>query len=190
MIGDGECDQNCNNPSCLYDMSDCECAPGCSLTDSNFDYCSDECMDLRCDQFDQVRQCSDIDKKKQNFYIQMLYEDFEARFDIDECLRSDSDCSIEDFQYHNSYFYNYTWNYYGWEFYQQCQTEECTYLRPYYNSTFDCNNDCSTCVEFDICLECRYDKVQYFTKCVDSCPYGFEPIEVSFLDPKVCVSNI
>lgn len=190
MVGNGVCDQNCNNESCLYDMSDCECAPGCPLTDFSFDFCSDECMDLRCDQFYQVRQCTDTYKKKQHFYIQMLNEDFEARFDLEECLESDSYCSENDLEYHSGYDYYGNLYYIDWTFYGQCQTEECAFLRPYYNSTNNCSYGCTTCVDFDICLECRTDKLQYFTECVDSCPYGFEPLTISYLNPRVCVSKI
>lgn len=181
MIGNGVCDQACYNDACFSDLTDCECAPGCLLDGSTFDFCSDECMDLRCDEFTQVQSCPDITKKKQNYYIQMLTEDFDIRFSEELCLDSDPTCSEEDLADHSKR---------PWKYDEQCQTVECTFLRPYYNDNSQCNQDCAVCVDFETCLECKPDKIQHFTDCLDECPANYEATSISFLNHKVCIGNV
>jgi hypothetical protein len=181
MIGNGVCDNMCNKEGCYYDRDDCKCGNDCLVSQNWFEYCFDECMDLRCDQYQDSMSCTNITKKKQNYYIQMLTHKIEARFSIDECFNSDPSCSVDDMTYDRSS----SWNYYG-----QCQTLECTYFLPYYNSNTDCSDDCSVCKDSSTCLECRPTKLQYFTECVDSCPAGYEPISISFLSQQVCVGKI
>jgi hypothetical protein len=181
MIANGVCDQNCYNDACNNDLSDCDCAKGCNLHDSEFDFCSDECMDLRCDEYQQVQNCTDITKKKQNYYIQMLGENFDLRFSENSCFKSDKTCSEKDFV-------DYTKN--PSLFYGQCQTEECAFLRPYYNDDSECREDCAICVDANICLECKPPKIQYFTTCVDECPVNYEATSISYLNQSVCIGNL
>jgi hypothetical protein len=180
MIGNGVCDEVCYNEGCHYDRDDCECAKGCFLNQSSMDYCSDECMDLRCDQYNDVKSCTDITKKKQNFYVQMLSRNFDTRFSQQDCFTSDSSCSENDLTYNRSS----TWRYSG-----QCQTDQCAYLHPYYNTGTSCSTDCSICVNSYTCLECKPSKFQYFTECLDSCPSGYESISLSFLSHQVCIGK-
>lgn len=180
MIGNGVCDQVCYNEECYYDRDDCECTKGCNLNDTDFDYCSDECMDLRCDQYQDLKSCTDITKKKQNYYVQILSQNFNSRFNEQDCFSSDPLCSENDLTFTHKN---------GWVFSGQCQTIQCAYLQPYYNSGTKCSLDCSICVNSQICLECKAPKLQYFTECVSSCPSGYEPISISFLSQQVCVGN-
>jgi hypothetical protein len=180
MIGDGVCDTRCYSEECLYDRYDCECVTGCFLNTSSFDYCTDECMDLRCDSFEDLQKCTDVTKKKQNYYVQMLTQNLNGRFNEESCFTSDSKCTNNDLEYNRSS----SWKYSG-----QCQTVECAYLHPYYNSGTKCSADCSICVNSRTCLECKPSKFQYFTQCVSSCPSGYEPISISFLSQKVCIGK-
>jgi hypothetical protein len=181
MIGNGVCDQLCYVEGCYYDRDDCKCGTNCMLNKFSYNYCSDECMDLRCDQHKDLMSCTDITKKKQNYYIQMLTHNFDARFSQQECLNSDPSCSVADLTYDRPS----SWNYHG-----QCHTVKCVYFLPYYNSYINCSDSCSICVNSSTCLECKPTKLQYFTECVDLCPAGYEPISISFLSQQVCMSKI
>lgn len=179
MIGDGACQTECYVEDCFNDSNDCECAPGCKLNDPEFDFCSDSCMDLRCDGHSELQNCEDIEKKLQNYYIQMIYKDFDARFEIIMCLNSDSECpSYATDEYNDNCYYDV------------CQTDECAYLQPYCNSnTYDLQY-CNVTISEDRCLKCDFPKVQFFTDCLDECPKGYEPIAITFLDQKVCLGII
>jgi hypothetical protein len=44
MIGDGVCDKpHCYTAACNWDVSDCDCAPGCTDALLNNDQCDDVC---------------------------------------------------------------------------------------------------------------------------------------------------
>jgi hypothetical protein len=72
MIGNGVCDNMCNNEGCFYDRDDCKCANNCMLNKSSYNYCSDQCMDLRCDKHKDLMSCTDITKK-------LLYSDADSQ---------------------------------------------------------------------------------------------------------------
>lgn len=168
MLGDGNCDNDCNLQSCSYDLADC-----CSCSPSALGQCSVECLSLECE-YDEA--CNDQFMKDSAKYYQLLKRDFSVQLDFSECFALDSTCTIDDLRA----FYEGTG-----EDLSKCQPEACF---SQYGQTECCSASmhCSRCIG-EKCLECEDGYYHFYTECVETCPLGYT---TASHEPRICRSKL
>lgn len=89
MIGNGECNSECNVESCDYDLGDCGCAPGCETSytiEDGFDYvggCKAECLVFMCGY--NSGDCNDENLIKASILNQLISENINAVYESSKC---------------------------------------------------------------------------------------------------------
>ena len=169
-LGDGICQEKCNNADCNYDFGDCGCSPGCAFVYKQsignfsrvgFGYeCSLECLVPGC--HFAVDFCEDKDLVKQAVLSFLVYQNNTKLLKLDDC-----ECSSNLTQaYLNGSEYC--------ESYSECYNENCLYCMGQANVWY------SSCLRqsFDKCLLC--DSTMVVGTCqndLSACPVGYENIE-------------
>ncbi|CAG9320642.1 unnamed protein product [Blepharisma stoltei] len=162
MINNGICDPECNNAECEYDGKDCKCAPNCKFED--YGKCKPECMVPDCNYDSIWMTCQNENLRKFYLYWQLLNYDFLSTQNIDF---SNCTSSLND-------------NFISCQIYNLYETGELL--------TDNCESSCLKCTNSSDCVECDCSKgyINFFDKCVMSCPQGYSPHP---LIPSICYSN-
>mmetsp|Transcript_11457 Transcript_11457/g.29242 ORF Transcript_11457/g.29242 Transcript_11457/m.29242 type:complete len:590 (-) Transcript_11457:93-1862(-) len=174
LIGDGECDERCNNEACNFDGGDCPlpCAPGCGISQPGDGICDEACNNEACsfDNDDCVDPCGDCELSAPQCNLTMVGDGFcDEACRVPECRFDEGDC--------------------GWEIdYTECfdferaQATWCSdsVIEEYQrDNQMLCQKECvadAACKAFDFSMETT--KCRIYRTGFDSCMFGVVPTGV------------
>ncbi|CAG9325672.1 unnamed protein product [Blepharisma stoltei] len=177
MLGDGTCDEKCNNFDCEYDYGDCGCAPGCSSY-YNFtmqdwvwdksDPCKESCLVPSC--LYNYGVCNDDFYIQRSIIYQVITNNQSAYFQNSICVEKNEKCT-EDIMRKENKDKKCGQN-------QECGIKECGFCMGYLTDKDTCSNGCLRCGDdINQCIQCN--GLQVFANCIAniSCPPGFMKYE-------------